>query len=133
MYTRPDGEIATPGHCVSTRRGAGAFSVEPFGWVTGDPIAVRRGVTRREAVIPVGGVGRRDHVLDVRDLRGLAPSDTPVGRLHDPLAVQRREARRALEDDVDRAVVPHDRAGALVVEDVARDVGRGAESRPAVR
>ncbi len=90
-------------------------------------IAVRRGVARR-----VGRVRRRDHVLDIRDLRGLAPGDAPVGRFHDPLAVQRRQACGALEDHVPRPVVAHDRARALVVEDVARDVGRRAESCPAV-
>src|SRR5205809_6740768 len=35
MYTRPEGDTATPGQNVTTRRGAAALSTPPFGCVTG--------------------------------------------------------------------------------------------------
>src|SRR2546422_2500766 len=41
MYTRPDGETATPGQNVSTLRAEGAARVVPSGCVTGYPSAVR--------------------------------------------------------------------------------------------
>src|SRR6267378_4491706 len=41
MYTRPDGEIATPGQNVSTLRAEGAFRVVPSGCVTGYPSVAR--------------------------------------------------------------------------------------------
>ena len=61
-----------------------------------------------------------------------APGRAAVARLHHPGAVGRRETRRGVPEDVERAVRPHDRARALSIQHIPRDQLRSRECRAAV-
>src|SRR5713101_2079327 len=95
-------------------------------------IAIGCHVCRWEAVHTENSIGGRADLGQWRHLHGLAPCHAAISRFDHPGAVRCGEARRAIPEDVQRAIRANDRTRALAVEDIAGDELRGAEGVTAI-